>query len=453
MAGRSGEQKFLDEMYKRDGNQLVVLYGRKNIGIDELLKQFCKDKKCVYYFARQASEKEQRKMFGDEIEQKFNVKLPDDSYDTFFKRIRSGDASKLVLVIDEFQRIIKKDPDFMNSIIKLKSKKLYPGPVFIILVSSSIAWVEQNLEKNIGNVMKKVNEIYKVKEIKFVDLVQSFQNYTVSECVQVYGVIGGVPGFIKRWDSSKDIKYNICTHILSKEGFLYDEAESFIQDELRELSVYNTILAAIASGKRKLNDLFQYTGYSRAKISVYLKNLMEFEVVEKVYSFETGGWENSQKGLYQIKNTYINFWFKFVYPHLSELNIMEPEEYYEKYIAQELEQYLNRYFQKVCTEYLELMSLVNRLPLKIHKTGTWVGKQGNIDIIAQNSIRENLIGLCNWSEDQMTIKMYEQLQESMKKAKIKAKYYYLFSAKSFDATLKKLSEENNHIVLIDMNRL
>ena len=30
--------------------------------------------------------------------------------------------------------------------------------------------------------------------------------------------------------------------------------------------------------------------------------------------------------------------------------------------------------------------------------GTWVGKEGNIDIIAQNEIRQNMVGLCNWQE-------------------------------------------------------
>ena len=77
--------------------------------------------------------------------------------------------------------------------------------------------------------------------------------------------------------------------------------------------MYNTILSAIARGKNKLNDLFLDTGYSRAKISVYMKNLSHFDIVEKVVSFETGGWENAKKGVYQIKDTFVNFWFKFVF--------------------------------------------------------------------------------------------------------------------------------------------
>ena len=41
----------------------------------------------------------------------------------------------------------------------------------------------------------------------------------------------------------------------------------------------------------------------------------------------------------------------------------------------------------------------------------------------------------------------------MKKAKIKAKYYYFFSAEGFDEKLKALAEEDKRFVLIDMKEL
>ena len=98
---------------------------------------------------------------------------------------------------------------------------------------------------------------------------------------------------------------------------MHRAAEQLIAAELRELSVYETILYYIASGYDKLNELHLKTGYSRAKISVYMKNHGTFHIVEKETSFETGGWENTKKGVYRIKDNYVNFWFRFVYPHLS----------------------------------------------------------------------------------------------------------------------------------------
>ena len=141
---------------------------------------------------------------------------------------------------------------------------------------------------------------------------------------------------------------------------MYNKAENIIGASLRELSVYDTILACIAGGCDKLNDLYLKTGFSRAKISVYMKNFAASDIIEKT---------------------------------------------------------------------------------------------GNIDIIAQNEVRENLVGLCNWEKPQVTMEMCEELFENMKKAKINANYYFLFSASTFEQAVVEMAEQDKRFVLIDMNEL
>ncbi len=302
MAVRHNELKRMERLFLENGNQLVVLYGREGCGKEAFLKLFCKQKKFFYYRARQASPLEQCRQMGHEIEKQYELSLSKYNYTEFFNRIRSGNASKLVVVIDEFQYIAKRDEEFLKAILKLRAKKLYPGPALIILASSSVVWVEQEMESRFADGMKKINEIVKLKDLKFIDMVRSYPEYSVSDCVKVYGILGGVASYMERWNSKRDIRSNICTNILSPNGYLFAEAERFIGSELRELAIYDTILSAIAAGHHKLNDLYNVTGFSRAKISVYMKNLAAFEVVKKVSSFETGGWENAQKGIYQIQN-------------------------------------------------------------------------------------------------------------------------------------------------------
>lgn len=453
MVIRHTELKKMEQLYEKNGNQLVLLYGREGCDKEALIRIFCKGKKFFYYRARKASVQEQCMQFGHEIEKQYDLSLNKYTYSEFFNRIRSGNASKLVVIIDEFQYIAKRDEEFLKAVIKLKTKKLYPGPVMILLASSSVAWMEHELEQQLKDNAKRVDEKIKLDDLKFLDVVRSYPEYSVGECVKVYGILGGVSSYMNRWNSKKDIRSNVCKHILSPNGYLFAEAERFIGSELRELAIYDTILAAIAAGYRKLNDLYNKTGFSRAKISVYMKNLAAFEVIEKVNSFETGGWENAQKGIYQIRSNYVNFWFRFIYPHLSDLYMMPPEVFYDTYIKNGLDDYMNRYFVQVCMEYLELLNMVEKLPIRIHKAGTWVGKTGNIDIIAQDSARNNLIGLCNWSEPQLTYQMCDKLFDTMKKAKLKSDHYYLFSAKSFDQELLEKAKKDKRFTLVDMTQL
>lgn len=450
---KASELKKLEELYTQSGNQLVMLYGPMNCGKEELIQNFMKDKKFFYYRARKASEKEQKAMMGEEIAKKYDVRLQKYTYEEYFNRVKSGDPSKLVVVIDEFEQIAKRDPEFMESILKLKNRRLYPGPVMIILASSSIVWAEQDMAEVLGESAKKFDEIIKIPNLNFLEVVRLFPEFSVSDSIKVYGVLGGVPGYLKYWNTKKTFKQNICDLILSENGRLFDMAERIVSSELRELSVYNTILMAIAKGENKLNDLFLYTGYSRPKISVYMKNLSHFDIVEKVVSFETGGWENAKKGVYRIKDTYVNFYYRFVYPHLSDLYIMSPEEFYDTYIEAELDEYLSRYFINVCMEYLTLLNQIRRLPIAISKMGTWVGKTGNIDIIAQSSNRDNIIGLCNWDKPRLTMEMCKELFASMKKARISSNHIYLFSAKAFDADVIEMAKRDRRFELIDMNEL
>ena len=453
MVTRTNELKRLDSIYQTNESNIVLMYGRSGSGKEHLLDSFTTGKSYFYYRSRQCSDSKQLAYMDKQMRETFKYLKFSQNYDECFKNVRTKDGSKLVLIIDEAQFAIKKSNDLFKYLVALKNRELYPGAVMILIVSSSIVWAENTFGEIVGNQKSAVDEYFKLESLSFLDVVRAFPEYSVAQSVSTYGIIGGVAEYVDRWNGKKTIKANVCEHILSPTGFLYKEAEGYIGTELRELSCYNTILGSIASGNEKLNDLFEDTGYSRAKISVYMKNLAAFDVVDKVVSFETGGWDNTKKGVYRIVDPYINFWFTFVYPHLSELISREPESFYNEFIAPYLDEYLQAYFVDVCREYLHLLNVVGQLPIKLVKIGTWIGKEGTIDVIGQSSNRENVVGICNWADKQMSFTRYEELLESMKKARITANTIYLFSATKFDNKLVELSKENKSVVLVDMTEL
>ncbi len=449
----TNELKKLEAIFQTAESNIVLLYGRLGSAKENLLDEFTKGKSYFYYRSRQCSDEKQLNYMRDQIASSYNTRISGESYEDCFKAFRSKDGSKLVVIIDEAQFAIKKTNNLLETLVSLKNNKIYPGKVMVIISSSSIVWSTNAFQDLLTNTKLSVDETVKLENLSFLDVVRAFPSYTVAQCVSTYGIIGGVSEYLDRWDSKKTIKANVCENILSPNGFLYSAAEGYISSELRELSCYNTILGSIASGNEKLNDLFEDTGYSRAKISVYMKNLSAFDIVDKVVSFETGGWDNTKKGIYRIVDPYINFWFTFIYPHLSELISFTPERFYDTFIAPKLDEYLEGYFVDVCREYLHLLNIVGQLPIKLTKIGTWLGKEGTIDVIGQSSNRENVVGICNWTQKTMEFDTYEKLLESMKLARIIANTIYLFSATKFDSKLIELSKDNKSVVLVDMTEL
>ena len=446
MVTRTTEIKQLEKLYASNKEQVVLVYGARGCLKEDLIKAFCKTKRAFYYRGRNVSPEFQLQELVSDIKTNLNVDVADVNYDACFEAIGTRLGTDKIVVVDDFEYIVKKDESF------IKALKKYKKDMFIILGSCALSWINNDLDSTLGS-NNVIDVRLKLNEVGFLDIVRAFPKYSVEESVSVYGILGGVASYLNRWNQSKSFKQNVCDNILSNKGYLFNEAGEFLGSELRELTVYNTILASLASGNEKLNDLYNATGYSRAKISVYLKNLAAFDVIEKVVSFETGGWDNAKKGIYRIRNNYINFYYTFVYPHLSQLYVISPERFYDTYIKNELDAYLQRYFVNVCQEYLELLNKVGQCTIKIEKMGTWLGKSGTIDVVAQDIVRNNVVGKCNWKNPELTIKDYDNLVEAMKKARINAKTIYLFSATAFDKELTDLAKEDESIVLVDMKEL
>ncbi|MFG6335758.1 MAG: ATP-binding protein, partial [Lachnospiraceae bacterium] len=304
----------------------------------------------------------------------------------------------------------------------------------------------------IGEDAYDLSGLLNINELPFDDLVARFPNFRIEECVEAYAILGGIPGLWNQFDDRLTIQQNICRNILDCNSFLFEEGERILTEQLREPGVYNTIMASIAAGDHKLNDLYLHTEFSRAKISVYLKNLIELELVEKVFSYDTAGKENVQKGIYRISHPFVDFYFTYMYPHLSDLQQLSVGEFYNHYIMRDFRRYVSGCFKQVCRQHLAALGERHRLPIDCGTIGEWIGKVGSLDIIAQDEEGRTLIGLCNW-EKPMTYEDYENLLLYAKKARISADYIYMYTAFRFDERLNLEAKVKSNLKLVQISDL
>lgn len=445
--GRTTELEYLNNYYKRTGSQILVVYGQKHIGKKTLLKEFVMDKPYYYYQARACVEREQQFWWGNELA---GMHIKTSKYPTYgevLEGITSKPTSKKVIIIDEFQNIIKNSDTFMKELVAYVQNQWSRQEVLVILCSSSIGWIENSMISKIGEVAYDLSGLLKVKELDFQYLKEYFPGYTTQQCIEVYSVLGGFPGLWKYFTDKISVKENICNNLLDKSSFLFGEGERIVKDELREVSVYNTILASLASGNNKLNALYDHTQFSRAKISVYLKNLMELEIVEKVFSYDSEGREHTQKGIYRICNHLVDFYYTYMYPNMSRLSMEQASTFYNEFVSENFKSYTARYFGKVCSQYIENRNEEDSLPFHIEEMGEWVGKVGVVDVIAEGDGKAMIAG-CNWDKPKYTYEDYEWLIFCAKKARIEPDYIYLFSVDKFDETLvlEANKKENLHLI-------
>lgn len=442
---REAEKKYLEQYYEKAGSHIVVVYGEYGIGKTELVNSFAKDKDSVYLLATNGSERSLCYFIARELEEQ-GAELPEyPSFSQIWEEILKPKSRKKVIIIDEFQNLVKNSDTFMNELIGLVKHTFTQQEVLVLLCSSTVGWVENSMVRKIGRAAFDLAGLLKLKKLPFATLRASYEDYSLKDCIQMYAVLGGVPAYWNCFSEKKSLKENICEQILDANGALFHEAERLVGEELRELNVYNTILAAMASGLNKLNDLYRHTDFSRAKISVYLKNLMELELVEKVFSFDTEGRMNSQKGIYRIKNNYVEFYYSFLYPHLGKLRMMEPEAFYEKYIEDGMAAFTNRCFKNLCMEFLEWNGSYKR-------KGEWLGKTGNVDLVLQDENNQMTIGLCSFDKA-ITMEDFEWFQFCAGKARIVADQIILFSGIGFEKRLQEEAMRNRLLRLYTLENL
>lgn len=451
---RDAEIKVLTEYMNRNGSQMLILYGERGIGKTTLLSEFTRDYEDVICFdCSIVSEREQLYLWGQKMSSVLGD-LPD--YPTFsdiFGALgrQTEYSGKRVIIFDEFQNISKVSEDFTDYLFThLQTSR---RDVLIILCSSQVEWIENSMVKKFGLRAKNISGFLKVKELSFAEFVREFKQFTLQECVEGYAVFGGFPAIWNLIDKKLSLEENIIRNVCNPAGRLHGYGVQTVESQLRETSVYNTILCALAHGKYKLNDLYQHTGFSRAKISVYIKNLMELGILEKDFSVDTEGRENLQKGLYGIKNRYVDFTYQFLFSNEAELSKLGAEEFYRQRIRPDLKAYVQKTFAAICREYIESENRKNALPFPVKSVGKWTGKVGNIDIVATDENGRTIIGLCNWEKPMMKYEDYEWLLFCAKQAKLQVEYVYLISAGGFDEKLHLVQKSRANVRLLTPDRM
>lgn len=435
--GRKKELSKLNKSFEKDGVPVVVLYGREGMGKTALVKEFTKDRETVYYLGRELSKQEQTRYFEDVLAQ-VDQKVSDVS------------GGKVCFVIDEFDLMEKAYKDFFTELNEYVEQSEWSGSVMALLVSSSVQWVENQMVDDMGAFAARIDCVIKLKEFTFLEMVNRFPSSTTEECITIYSILGGVPGYLDLWNPEEGVRENIIRLILQKDGALRKEAARFLKTSLRELPFYNTILSVLAEDEPKLNYLYNRTGFSRAKISVYIKNLTQLDVAEKYFSYEPKKKDSGLKGLYGISDRFLHFWYKFVFPNCSALECEDAAVFYENYIRNQLFGFVEQTYIKVCKEFLALMSQCGKLPGKFRLPETFYGKDGMIPVIAVSKEDKLLVGWCKWSEEPMNGNEFQELVQRTEQLGQEADYYYLFSKEGFVSELSVVASGMDNIELIDL---
>lgn len=456
---REAEMEVLQNEYARNGSALVVMYGRRRVGKTTLISEFIKGKPALFFLASEESEMQNRLAFKDKAAEFIDSDLLRNAsvknWDIIFKAIMEASfKSKPVIVIDEFQYIGKSNPAFPSVFQRIWEENLKHRQVMVILCGSLISMMEsQTLAYNSPLYGRRTAQI-RLAQIPFRHYAEFFPHKNCRELIEMYAITGGIPKYIELFAESKDIYTAIQNNILNRSGYLYDEPNFLLQQEVSEIGSYFSIIKAIAAGNSRLSSIASMLEVKATGLTKYLKTLADLDIVEREVPVTEENPEKSKKGIYKIKDNYIRFWFAFVYPDRSFIESGNCPIVMRKIRKSLVNRHIAYVYEDVCRERMWDLNVEERWPFHFSKIGRWWDAHDEIDIAAIDPDGNNLIfGECKFWREPVGINVLRSLEDKASRVEWKKQnrhvWYVLFSASGFTEELKQLAEMRSDLLLCD----
>lgn len=462
--GREKEILDLEKEYARDGG-FVVIYGRRRIGKTTLIKQFIKSKTAFYFLATKEVESQSMKRFagviarttGNSVMQKAAFS---DWLDLFQAVADYKPNEKKVLVIDEFPYLVKVNDSFPSILQNAWDEILKDSNVMLILCGSLISMMKKHALSYESPLYGRRTAQMRIAPLPFTTVYEN-QKLSFEEAAEQYSITGGVPKYMEFFSDGQPLYEQIKENVLSKNGFLYEEPNFLLTDEVQVPTNYFSIIKVIADGNHKLGTIAGILGLETSALTPYLKTLSELGFIEKQVPVTERNAEKTRKGLYFISDNFLRFWFRYVYPYKGELEIDNMQisldeldkDFKEKFVAFAYKDICKEIFARLCSD-----KAIEFTPSKIGSY--WLNdKSGNtqIDVMAVDTVNKRLFaGECKYHNQPVDADVYFELVKKVdNSAEIKSAFkgytviYGVFSKSGFTSRMTDINNSNPNLFLIN----
>ena len=455
---RISEMETLEREYRRDEASMVIIYGRRRVGKTELIRYFIKDKPALYFLATEEAEAMNREAFKEQVADYLDSDLMRgssiDRWELIFQQLVMGLGDKrMVIVIDEFQYIGKNNPAFLSVFQRVWDTILSRANVMVILSGSLVSMMmDQTLNYDAPLYGRRTAQI-RLRPINFAYYHDFFDNkLTEEELIKCYSLTGGVPKYVDMFQYSSDWREAVRCSILNSSNYLFEEPNFLLQKEVKDIGSYFSILRIVAAGNHKLSKIAAMLQQKQTNLPRYLKVLTDLDLLEREVPVTESNPDKSKKGLYQIRDAFIRFWFKFVYPNRSYIEMGHPDVVMNRLERNFIDSQVSFVYEQICREKLWTLSAEGKLPGLLEKVGRWWDSSHEIDV-AGLSEEDNLLvlGECKFWSGPVGVNILTELVQKAAfvdwhKDKRKT-VYIIFSVNGYSEELTAVGKIREDVIL------
>lgn len=397
---RIDEAARLKDALAREKSSLVVMYGRRRLGKSTLIKRVLSDTD-VYFLADRSEGQHQRILLAKVIAQVFSDfdKLTYPDWESIFRAVNYRTDKRFTLCLDEFPYLVEQSPELPSVLQKLVDEKQLKYN--LALCGSSQNMMYGLFLDSTAPLYGRADEIMRLAPIRL-PYIQEALLLNAMNAIEEYAVWGGVPRYWELRENRSSLDDALWRNILSVNGTLYEEPIKLFQDDVKDIVKTSTIMSYIGTGANRLSEIAARCNEPATNLSRPLKKLIDLGFLEKDVPFGIDE-KNAKKSLYKIADPFMAFYYQFVVPNRSfiELGRRLP---IEQALTAHFSEYVSMQWEKLCRDAVT-GNLVNGIVYG--KAKRWWGsvlnedkkpEQVEFDVMAESLDKKYLlVGECKWT--------------------------------------------------------
>lgn len=432
---REKDHRRLMSALNRADCQFLVVYGRRRIGKSALIKHMLRKDRDLYFLSDQTSEQNQRRLFANMVSGFIDgfdkVQYPD--WETLLRAVNNQISERLTICWDEFPYMVKSCPSLPSVLQKLLNMRIFKFD--LILCGSSQQLMYSCVFDKKSPLYGLADEVVKLAPIPARYIMEALE-CDAEQAVREYAVWGGIPRYWELRKDYADCDVAIKNLLLDTQGILAEEPQRLLRDDMRDTVQTATLLSVIGNGAHKLSEIASRVGKSANEITEPLKKLRDLGYVRREIPFDESE-RNSKKGVYFIDDNLFRFFYRFVSPHTSILELGATDAVMNVVNAH-MPSFVGECWENLCRRFVGgnvidgvLYDKASRWWGKVFTDDSPDGEMVELDVVAESFDKKHiLIGECKWTGTEDAERLYCRLRnisKSLPFVKRKEVHFALFT--------------------------
>ncbi len=175
-----------------------------------------------------------------------------------------------MFVIDEYPYLAKAEKSISSRFQHIIDHQWQDSKLYLILCGSSMSFMEYQVLGYESPLYGRHTAQFKIQALTYREIIVFHPELEAADQALLYGVTGGIPHYINKLEVENDLDEALLENRFNTSGYLFEEPENLLKQELREPAIYNSVISAIAGGASRSNEISARVGLESGVCAKYL---------------------------------------------------------------------------------------------------------------------------------------------------------------------------------------